>query len=303
MSVTYDDQYNFLRFRPVGPATFEEIDAKTSAVLIHQDYVKKSRNFVKPPLGLHHHQYRSAILVKVNTPSNIGGGLLKFGCVFVMNYQAQYIDEIQRSVTVPGIKTSSIQVREKYLATVDLPFNEWEYEFTTVSTREGDFQEVSRVVKTEDEEQFRTFSLPQVTLREPTTLTLTCTQTTSYGVTCSPMGRAITDGSRRAGFKGFSRNVYTPTEYQKTTIYSSGTKTYEEEVDLLIKERVHPKSIETFYDPPSISSRTISEYLTDTSSPNTSEYFELDFIQAESTIVEPIIGALNRYIDIRHRPI
>jgi hypothetical protein len=302
-NITYDDEFNFTKFRPVGPTTITELDSHTQAQLITQDYVKKALGFAKPALGLGHHNILDAVLIQVGQPQNIGGGLLRVTCTFVQGYQATYEEKIQRSVPVPGIKTSNIEIVENFTNTKDLPFLQWEYEFTTVATNEGNIQQVSRVVKTEDFEDTRTFKLPQVTLREPTSTTVTCTRTTSYGITCSPIGRKITSPESKSGFKSSSLAVSTPEIKEKTTIFSNSTNSFNEQIELLVKERIHPNSTGTEYEIPSLSSQTISEYLSEDSTPTTSGYFNLNEVQAESTIVEPVIGALNKYIDITYRPV
>jgi hypothetical protein len=303
MSVKYDDKYNFLRLRPVGSPTFEQLDTHTTAKLVYQDYVRRALGYKKPTLGCFHHLYMNTILVKVNEPVNIGGGLLKTTCIFAMEHEVQYEEDIQRSVQIPGIRTNNIHINERYNDTRELPINEWDYDFTTVTTREGSQAQISRVVKTEEFENERSFKLPQVTLREPTTITLTCKKRVSYGVTCAPMGRRITSPTSRSGFKGFTDAIQLPEKNPKTLIYGNADESLDEQIELLLKERKHPSSLSTSYIKPASGGRQITEYLSESSTPTFSDYFADDFVvYAESTQVEPVIGALNRYIDITHKP-
>jgi len=316
-TIFYDDPNGFGELQPVGTISYSIIDPFASTLkLLTQSYAMRAEFYRTPAYGTTHQEVREATLIDVSPTQDIGGGLIKVSCTFVIGAPASFERDTSRTYEFPGIKLPEVTINEQYEDVYELPRSQWSSSVVAVPGIPGQpnttayqvnyIKEASRVGK-------RQFVVPNVVLREPKSMTVNVTEKVTYCTTALPTGTSITGATtnpfsivrnRGASVSGNKEDQLGIPETNKAfEIFGNANQTAKQKIDQLIKDQLHPRSQQTTYDVPEIqSSAERTNYLSNSTNPSIDGYFAKDKIYLEATSIQQVRGCLYKYTDIISDP-
>lgn len=315
--IIYDDKHQFAKLQPVGTISYSIIDPFASNLkLLTQSYAMRADVYRTPPYGTSHQEIREATLIDVSPTQDIGGGLIKVSCTFVIGAPASFERDTSRTYEFPGIKLPEVTINEQYEDVYELPRSQWTSSVVAVPGIPGQpnttayqvnyIKEASRVGK-------RQFVVPNVVLREPKSMTVNVTEKVTYCTTALPTGASITGAAvspfsivrnRRVNLDGTKEDQLGIPETNKAfEIFGNANQTAKQKIDQLIKDQLHPRSQQTTYNVPEIESNAErTNYLSNTTNPTIDGYFVQEKIYLEATSIQQVRGCLYKYTDIISDP-
>jgi hypothetical protein len=311
--IIYDDATQFTRLQPVGTISYSIVDPFAANLkLLTQSYVMRADGYNPPAYGTTHQTQKDATLIDVSPTQDIGGGLIKVACTFVIGAPQTFERDTSRTYEFPGIKIPEVTINEQYEDVYELPRSQWKASVVTVPGIPGQpnttgyqinyIKEASRVGK-------RQFVVPNVVLREPKSLTVNVTEKITYCTTALPTGASITGSAvspfsivrnRKINIGGTKEDqLGIPTTNEAFEIFGNANLTAKQKVEQAIKDQLHPRSQQTTYNVPSLeSSAERTNYLSDDTTPSIDGYFAQDKIYLEATSIQQVRGCLYKYTDI-----